>query len=144
MRAIGVDSASKFFLGMVSALVLQVFTSTATAQVEPLYEEREIYFERHYRNQTLDLTFLFDLNPIIEPGLEIISVDVRVGGFPDAELILLANRRVQARDQATPFTLLIPRDRLRLGRNVNELHLQVRGMIYLERIILTVSRDRRR
>jgi hypothetical protein len=106
-----------------------------------LLEERTIYIENYMRNETTDIGFMFDLDPLRDRNLEVVALEVITRpGNRRSVLTLTADNRVQARHEAYLSTYLDPVDRLLVGRNFDRLFLHVSDKLYVESITLHLSR----
>jgi hypothetical protein len=105
-------------------------------------EERIVYLDRYYRNQYIDLDFLFNLDPVMDRDLEVIAVEVQArSGNNRSELTLTADNRIQARQPAYINSYLDPEDTLIVGRTYDRLMLHISDKLYVESITLHVSRS---
>lgn len=100
---------------------------------------REVYLGQYFRDQSLDLMRLLNLNSARRQRIDSVEVTVR-SGDNYTSLSLVADGYVEDSQSAWGnWVTLHPRRDLIIGQNLRRLHLDVRGKIWIDRITVRLS-----
>jgi len=106
----------------------------------PNSDRRDIYVNRRVQNEHLDLLRLAGLDSWSDRGAVIESVEVIAQpGAVQSSLSLNADGYIVAsQNYPSSYNTLYPNRNLVIGQNLNQLSLGVRGVLYIDRIIVNV------
>jgi hypothetical protein len=103
-------------------------------------DRREIYVSRRVQNEHMDLLQLAGLDRWSDRGTEIESVEIYAQpGAVQSSLALNADGFVvDSENWPSSYNVLTPNRRLVIGDNLNQLSLGVRGVLYIDRIVVNI------
>ena len=106
----------------------------------PSSDRREIYVSRRVQNEQMDLMQLAGLNSYNDRGTTIESVEViaQPGAVKSALALNVDGYIVASQNYPSSDNMLYPNRQLVIGQNFNQMSLGVRGVLYIDRIIVNL------
>lgn len=99
-------------------------------------DQREVYLGQYYRDQSLDLMRLLNLQSARRQRIESVELTVRDGNSYSSLALVADGYTEDSQSVWGSYVTLHPRRDLTIGQNLRRLRLDVRGKLFIDRIVV--------